>query len=88
MKDRNCRYGEPGLVHNAWALGGLNHLDWPSSKSKPTPSCPGGDQGDLVSSKQCPPRTREPWEGEETACPWGFNFDPPSLMKYGPCPVV
>lgn len=61
MKGRNWRNGEPGLVHNASALGGLNHLDWPSSKSEPTPSCPGGDHGDLVSSKQCPPRPLEPY---------------------------
>ena len=26
MKDRNWRSGEPGLVRNAWALGGLNQL--------------------------------------------------------------
>lgn len=91
MKDRNYRNGERGLVHNAGALGGLNHLDWPSSKSEPTPSRPEGDQtreGNLASSKQCPPRPLEPWEGEETTCPWGFNFDPSSLMKYGSCPVA
>lgn len=61
MKDRNWRNGEPGLVRNAGALGGLNHLDWLSSKSEPTPSCPEGDQGDSVSSKQCPPRPLEPY---------------------------
>ena len=60
MKDRNWRNGEPGLVRNAAALGGLNHLDWLSSKREPTPSCPEGDQGDSVSSKQCPPRPLEP----------------------------
>lgn len=35
MKDRNWRNGEPGLVRNAEALGGLNHLDWLSSKLPP-----------------------------------------------------
>lgn len=62
MKDRNWRNGEPGLVRNAWALGGLNQVDWPGSKSKPTPSRSEGAQGDLASSKQCPPRPLEPWE--------------------------
>lgn len=83
MKDRNCRNGEPGLIHNARALGGLNHLDWLSFKHEPTPSRPQGDQGNLVTSKQCPPRPLEPWEGEETACPWGLNSNPPPWWNMG-----